>query len=68
MKPRSSSCRGSEEKVRDATRRAEIETARAKITLPLALSKQQLELEKLKVQRARSEERLEQAAGRPRGR
>jgi len=48
-----------EEKARDATRRAEIETARAKITLPVALTLQQLKLEKLKVERTKSEERLE---------
>jgi HlyD family secretion protein len=48
-----------EEKARDATRRAEIEVARAKITLPVALTLQQLKLEKLKVERTKSEERLE---------
>ena len=49
----------SEEKARDATRRAEIEAAKSKIILPVALNMQQLKLEKLKVERTRSEERLE---------
>jgi hypothetical protein len=48
-----------EEKLHETTRRAEIEAARAKITLPVALSLQQLKLEKLKIQRSQSEERLE---------
>jgi multidrug resistance efflux pump len=47
-----------EEKLKDATARAEIEFNRAKVNLPLALSKQRLDHEKLKIQRALSEEKL----------
>jgi HlyD family secretion protein len=47
-----------EEKLKDATARTEIDFNRNKITLPLALSKQRLEHEKLKIQRTLSEEKL----------
>jgi multidrug resistance efflux pump len=47
-----------DERVREATRRTEIDAARAKIMFPLTMSKQQLEFEKLKVQQKQGEERL----------
>ena len=46
-------------KIREQTRRIEIETMRAKLTLPLALGEQRLKLERLKVQRDQAEERLD---------
>lgn len=47
-----------EEKLKDATQRALIDSNRIKVTLPLAMSKHRLETQKLKIQRAQSEERL----------
>lgn len=47
-----------DEKMKDATQRAEIDFQRAKAVLPLALGKQRLEFEKLKVQRGLAEEKL----------
>ena len=47
-----------EDRMKEATQRAEIEHARLKISLPLAVSKQRIEFEKLKVQRAQSDEKL----------
>jgi HlyD family secretion protein len=47
-----------EEKMKDVTARAEIDWNRAKAVLPLALNKQRLELDKLKLLRAQSEDKL----------
>jgi HlyD family secretion protein len=47
-----------DERTRETGQRSQIETEKAKITLPLALQKQRLEMDKLRVQRQRSEERL----------
>jgi len=47
-----------EEQVNDAARRKSLEWEKNKIGLPLALQKQRLELEKLREQRSRSEDRL----------
>jgi len=47
-----------DEKVKDSAQRAALQWERDKIAIPVALKKQRLDLEKLKVQRARSAERL----------
>jgi HlyD family secretion protein len=47
-----------EDQIKDATDRRVIETAKAKIDLPLALQKQRLDQQRLVVQRERAEERL----------
>jgi HlyD family secretion protein len=47
-----------EERIKDVTQRANIEWNRAKVSLPLALNKYRIDFEKLKVQRAQSEEKL----------
>ena len=48
-----------EESIQDSTLRQQLARERAEATLPMALGKQQLELEKLKVEQARGEEKLE---------
>ena len=47
-----------EEKVKEATQRAEIDWTRAKVTLPMLLSKQRMEMDKLRVTHGRTEEHL----------
>jgi HlyD family secretion protein len=47
-----------DERVKEATQRKSVELEKNKIELPLAVEKQRLELEKLRVQRERSELRL----------
>jgi multidrug resistance efflux pump len=47
-----------EERYRDSTQRAVIDADRTKVLLPVAMSKHRLEVEKLKVARAQSEEKL----------
>jgi hypothetical protein len=47
-----------EERLREATQRTVIDSNRAEITLPLTIGKHRTEHEKLKVQRAQSEEKL----------
>ncbi len=47
-----------DERVKESVERAAIQWERDRILLPLALEKQKLELEKLRVQRARQEDRL----------
>ena len=48
-----------EEAMKNANRLVELATERSKTTLPIALEQQRLEMEKLEVQMARSEEKLE---------
>jgi len=47
-----------EEKVKDSAQRAQLQWEKDKIAIPVALKKQRLDLEKLKVQRAHSQQRL----------
>jgi hypothetical protein len=47
-----------DERTKETGQRSQLDTEKAKITLPLALQKQRLEMDKLRVQRQRSEERL----------
>ena len=46
------------DKIKEAAKRADIDLSRAKITLPIALTKQRLEFEKLKVQHEQAEKHL----------
>jgi len=47
-----------DDRTKESSQRRELETARAKISLPEALKRQQIEVEKQRVQHARSAERL----------
>jgi len=49
-----------EEKIKDSAERAALQWEKDKIAIPVALKKQRLDLEKLKLQRARSAERLKE--------
>ncbi len=47
-----------DESVKESAQRCDLQWNKAKVALPLALRKQRLELEKMKIKRARSEEKL----------
>ena len=49
-----------EESLREALQRAKLSRQRAEVTLPVALNRQRLELEKMKVQRERDRKKLEE--------